>query len=143
MPKLGLFVVCEKAILEDGTKTPTLVGLFTSVRITVPANNIPPENAAIPKEWAVVCGWDTDNQEEPQQYLQRIEIYYPNQAIFQTGEISLNIEKGKRHYSVVRFQAFPVGQPGRYEVRAWLERNGNPETAKSSFHFSVEHDNQV
>jgi len=138
MPKLGFLIVCEKAILEEGTRTPTLVALFTGLRLTVPS--LPPGNAAIPKDWAVICGWDSTNDETGRQYVQHTEVLWPDGTQFVRGEMQLMFEPGKRHYSVVRFLPFPVGQAGKCEIRVWLEFEGSPVTDKSSTHVTVEHE---
>lgn len=52
MPRLVLFAVCEKAVIDQQTNVVSLLSLLENINVQIPAGSIVPANAAIPITWA-------------------------------------------------------------------------------------------
>ena len=141
MPSLALFVACERSIIEENTKLVSLISLLNGVKGAIPAGEPPPRNAVAPKEWSIVCGWDAVGDEEGTEYVQCLDIFWPDGKPFvETNKVKFSLQKGKRHYQTSRLHGFPVGQAGRCLMQAWAEQDGNPVTEKVSLYITVEHE---
>ncbi len=118
-------VACEKVILAQPDSVPSLIALFSKIIMTVPeeAPEIP-KNAVAPKDWAIFSAWDPDPGDEEKDYLFCTQLLYPDQTQF--GEISkirIKVERNKRSQVSAQILGFPIGQPGFYTVRVWIEEN--------------------
>lgn len=116
-------VACEKVIITKDD-VPSLIGLFSKVILTVPAETDFPRNAVHPKEWAVFSIWDPGPGDEHRQYTLCMQFLYPDRSQF--GEINkspIKVVPNKRSQVVFQFNGFPIGQAGEYTVRTWIEQN--------------------
>lgn len=122
MPKLSIFTVCDKAIVDE-FGTPSLISLFTTV-----TGNIPPEagdiprNAVAPKEWVIFTAWDWEPGDAGKEYSQFVEILYPDGTVFlEKKEMRFVLQPNKRHQIRMNLQGFPIGQQGTFTVRMSLK----------------------
>lgn len=140
MPRLYVFAICEKVII-DGGGVASLIGLFNKITASTPtgATEIP-TNAVAPKEYAVYTSWDLEPADHDKQYNQIFEILYPNGAHFGEGTtVRINMGTGKRAQSITTLNALPIGQVGVYTVRTWLENDERKVIfAPISLQFEVE-----
>ena len=123
MLKPYVCVACEKVILSQPDSVPSLIALFRKMIMTVPeeAPEIP-KNAVAPQNWAIYSAWDPEPGDEQRNYFLCTQLLYPDQTQF--GEIHknrLNIEVNKQSQFSLTMLGFPIGQPGFYTVRVWLE----------------------
>jgi len=141
MPTLALLAACERSIIEAETKAISMIGLFTGVKASVPAGETPPANAASPKEWSIVSGWDGNKGEAGKEFVQCLAIFFPDGKPFvERNELKFTIDPGKRHHVTTRLLAFPIGQLGKCHVQVWAEFGGKPVTDKTSIYINVEHE---
>ncbi len=138
MLKLYVCVACEKVIIDqDGVAS--LIGLFNKLTLTPQKNQEIPKNAVAPKEWAVFSAWDTEPGDELKEHLFCLQIFYPDKSQF--GEIFKNkmkVELNKRSQVKTMIPGFPVGQPGFYTVRNWIEESNKMVAGPIEFKMEVE-----
>ena len=138
MLKLYVCVACEKVIIDqDGVAS--LIGLFNKFTLTLPKNQEIPKNAVAPKEWAVFSAWDTEPGDELKEHLFCLQIFYPDKSQF--GEIFKNkmkVELNKRSQVKTMIPGFPVGRPGFYTVRNWIEESNKMVAGPIEFKMEVE-----
>lgn len=116
-------VACEKVII-DRELIATLVSLFSKFIIEVPFDAEIPKNAIIPREWSVYSAWDADTGDENQANFLCTQVFYPDASPFgETAKNKMGVDVGKRSQINTQFQGFPIGQPGSYVVRTWVEQN--------------------
>jgi hypothetical protein len=132
MLKPYVCVACEKVIIDQPVEgdpssqgVPSLINLFNRLILQVAADSPEiPKNAVAPKEWAIYSSWDNEPGDEQKEYFFCTQILYPDQTPFgQVSRISISVQPKYRSQVVARIQGFPLGQPGFYTVRAWLEEN--------------------
>jgi|SRR5712692_3373406 len=131
-------VACEKVIIAADS-VPSLIGLFSKIISSVPAETEIPKNAVVPKEWAVFSIFDADPGDELKEYTHFVQILYPDGSQF--AEISkhkMNIELNKRAQVVVQVLGFPIGQIGKYTVRVWVEENQQKVVGPIEFKIELE-----
>jgi hypothetical protein len=145
MIKLALLTACERVIIEAETKSVSAITIFTGVKLAIPATAPPPpSNAAVPKDWSILAGWDIEDEEVGKEIVQYTDILFPDGKPFiEKGALKFLIEKSKRHHNTTRLLGFPVGQMGTYEIRVWIEADNMPITDKHSIFLIVENDPTV
>ncbi len=120
MPKLLLFVPCEKLIVDENGN-PTLVSLLQNIGLQIKGDSSVPEDAIAPREWDIVTLWEPAEGEENAKVVQRLDIEYPNGKLFSTSSrIEFVLEK-RTHRNKIHINGFPVGIAGRYTLKLWLE----------------------
>lgn len=138
MPKLAFIIACEKVITEAETGVVSAIAMFTKLKASLPER--PPENAVVPKEWALLTAWDPESGDEGKQFVQCIEMLFPDGKPFtENGRLPFKIEPIQRHFNTVKLLGFPIGQAGKCEVRMWLELEGKAISEKTSIFLLVEH----
>ncbi len=138
MLKLYACVACEKVIIDqDGVAS--LIGLFNKFILTPQKDQEIPKNAVAPKEWAVFGAWDTEPGDELKEYIFCMQMFYPDKSQF--GEIFKNkmkVELNKRTQVKTNIPGFPVGQPGFYTIRTWIEESNKMVAGPIEFKMEVE-----
>ncbi len=138
MLKLYVCVACEKVIIDqDGVAS--LIGLFNKLTLTPQKNQEIPRNAVAPKEWAVFSAWDTEPGDELKEYLFCLQILYPDKSQFaEIFKNKMKVELNKRSQVKTMIPGFPVGQPGFYTVRNWIEESNKMVAGPIEFKMEVE-----
>jgi hypothetical protein len=144
MPTLALITACQTSIIEQDTKSVSLINLFTGIKISVHAGDPPPVNAIVPREWSIACGWDSEEGDEGKVFDQLMDIFLPDGKPFVTRNVTkFSLQAGKRHYMTSKLTAFPIGQAGRCLVQVWAELDGKPVTEPVSISIGVEHEHII
>jgi hypothetical protein len=126
MPKLYIFVTCEKAI-TDSEGLSSLIALFNELTVFIPEGATPPPpNAVVAKDWAIFSSWEMEPEDEGKEFREFFQVLYPNDTPF-AQEISFPFRAvaGKKYNQVIALsKGFPIGQQGRYAVQMRLEQDG-------------------
>ena len=147
MLKPYVCVACEKVITDQPVEgdppsqgVPSLIGLFNKIILQVSADlSEIPKNAVAPKEWAIYSAWDNEPGDEQKEYFLCIQILYPDQSPFgQVTRMLINVQPKRRSQMTARVQGFPLGQPGFYTVRTWLEENRQMVSTPIEFKIELE-----
>jgi hypothetical protein len=138
MPTLRLATICEKVIM-DTNAVPSLIGLFSELKISVPQGTSFPANAVAPKEWAVFCTWECTMDEAGQEFQQVFvmtssvdEVFGPPQIIKftpQRDRLSQNV--------VANSQGVPIGREGKVTVTTHVELEGRTVVPPLALSFDV------
>ena len=127
MPKLMALLPCERVIIsgksEGGDNTATLVALMDTLTVTERV----PEDAWAPTRWAIFILWrreegDTDDI----QFEQFCQMVSPSKKVVVSGRTPFKFTK-RNQRNTIHVNALPVGEPGDYEVQAWLTKATEPE----------------
>src|SRR5258708_34061561 len=147
MLKPYVCVACEKVILDHQPEMPTgqvgpasLINLFSKmIGQLAPGSTEVPKNAVVPKEWVVYSAWDIEPGDEKKEYMLCTQMLYPDKTPFgETYRVKINMAPAKRSQMTIRFQGFPVGQPGFYTVQTWIEENSKQVVAPIEFRIELE-----
>lgn len=142
MPKLYIFVTCEKVIIAKDEQT-SLISLFNVMNVMIPTDQTDPiaSNAVVPKEWVIFTSWEREPQDDGKEYSQIIEILYPDGTHFaKPRDFKFTIPAGKSHYQcTTNVNGFPIGQLGMYTVKMRLERNAETISGPTSIKINLQH----
>jgi hypothetical protein len=117
-------VACEKVIFAQDFVA-SLISLFGKVIIQLSAEAPEiPQNAVMPKEWAVFSSWDLEPEDENKEFYFCLEMFHPDGSQFaETYRQRLNVEVGKRCQMSANMSGFPIGQAGTVKIKVWVEQN--------------------
>jgi hypothetical protein len=120
MPRLAVFTICEKVIIDDAGMA-SLICLFTDIGAAVPPLTEMPPNAVAPKEWAIFSAWEWEDGDEGKEYSLFFEVRYPDGKTFAEGKATFVMQKDKRNQVKIPFVGIPVAQQGKCTVRIRLK----------------------
>ena len=128
-PKLLLFAACEKVIIDQNNVF-SLISLLQELRIEIPE---PPPDAdgktpIVPMKWDVVALWTkADADEREALYQTRFALIDPTGRPSEFEGTADLVFADKQNYRVVTtILGFPIRHEGRYVVRLWLHKKGEP-----------------
>jgi hypothetical protein len=121
--KLLLVAPCQLA-LQDPTQGHSLIGVFHEIKIQIPSNAPElPNNAIVPREWAIFSKFELDPDEEGKNYSMTTQFYWPDGSEF-ANQVLVAAQPTKNGMAFIsRFQGFPMGQNGTLKVIATLRRD--------------------
>ena len=124
MPKLLLFVPCEK-VLVDQQNTVSLISMLQEVNFQVSeAGPSPPANAKAAMKWDVLTVWARTDDDFGKRYEQRFALFDPDGEPTEiTTTAPIETEKAT-HRNIATIFGFPIGSAGRYTLKLWLSENG-------------------
>jgi hypothetical protein len=121
MPKLLIFVPCEKIIIDAGGNA-SLIVLLQDIGLEVPAKTPVPREAVTPKEWAIFTAWKIATEDFGRTFKQVVQLLWPDGKEFKNGAIGFVPEDKKAvHQIQMNIVGFPVGQVGPITINMWLE----------------------
>jgi len=127
MPRLSLFVVCEKLLFDQDSRTASLIGVMEKLRVEIPADfEGSMESAIIPMQAIVFVLWKRDATDSAEEYQHVVRVYDPmGEVANSSGIIDFVIPKdsdGVKHG--VKMETFPVGHEGFYSIRIAVREKG-------------------
>ena len=88
MPKLMLFVPCEKLIVDEDGKNTTLICVIQNIEASVPKDKPVDKTATAPREWDVVTLWHSEEAEEiGTKFRQRFEFVLPDGTVLMSSTV--------------------------------------------------------
>jgi hypothetical protein len=125
MPKLALFLACEKVII-DQNNNPSLITLLTDLTVNIRPGTTVEENAMFPMTWTVFSIWDQDNSaDQGKTFEQRCVLTSPSGVDLITTPIWAFEFKTQRQRVINPINQMPVGPPGEYTVTTALREKGS------------------
>src|SRR5579863_1752666 len=134
MPKLLLFAPCEKVLVDELTRTTSLIGVLQELHYKVPPGTPIQPNALLPLNWQVISLWQ---EEEPAdagvEFEQRLVLENTaGQALF-ANEVKWRFTRPS-HRMVANVPGLPIGSRKlmlrlSYRVppsRDWIEAGSFP-----------------
>ncbi|HEY0602529.1 MAG TPA: hypothetical protein VGD58_06445 [Herpetosiphonaceae bacterium] len=123
MPRLLVFVACERLLINELDQSTSLIGIIDTVTIEVPASvEISPDTFA-PQRWYIFTRWLEDilDAEGPAAYEQEVVIRSPQGDVSNTSVIQF-VMKDKLHQVYVAVNGLPIGQEGEHVIELSLRK---------------------
>lgn len=127
MPRLLLFVACEKVIIST-ENTPTLVEIFETLTMGVVGVKLL-ENAAFPLKWHAYSMWHGEPADIDGSFEQRCTLKAPSGKLLFDVTMAFRMEKPS-HRNSISFPVFPISEPGQHELSAFLRSEGHSDWGK-------------
>ena len=141
MPKLLVFAVCEKIIVDDSGNA-TLITLLNEIHIALPTDGtVLPPDALAPKEWAVFAMWAVEQEDFGHDFVQEMEMSFEDGTIFKKQSLPFHVKPDVRvAVNRANIIGFPIGKQGSFTVTVWLRGDGtNIDRDKHSYPVFVVH----
>lgn len=122
MARLKLFAVCERALVEEGTRTLSLLSLVEQVRFP----QLPPappnhgEPVYVPYRFAVVHVWEREDPNKPETFDTRVRLIGTNGKEFGHSEQRVDMTSFRVSRVILQAPMFPWTGPGDMYVEIQL-----------------------
>jgi len=132
MPRLLVFVACEKAIV-DHSNLLSLISLMQEVNIQIPPDATVPAEAQIaaPMPWAIVSVWGRLLSDQGKTFEQRIAMFHSDGTlVFEVPFSTVDFQPTApataltdQHRTIGNSTVIPI-QAGTYSIKTWLREKG-------------------
>ncbi len=143
MPRLLVFVPCERLLHDPINGEISIVGLVDNMTIVIPPGGTIPERWEVPFNWIVFSQWMQAEHEQGQMFEQRVELETPS------GEIAMDdtamlFPSGPFHRHAVRIALLPVSVPGVYQLHLSIREtsSGQAWQRQASYPITIKHRQQ-
>jgi len=132
---------CEKVII-DKHGVHSLITVMANMDIALeisPGPDAPkevPPNLVIPKDWFIFSMWLPSAEEIGKNFVQVIEIYWPNGDKFAEARLKFKTDE-KAQYNSLCMQGFPAGQVGNVKVITWIESEDHRITEVFDYYLAI------
>lgn len=137
VPRLQVFLVCEKVIVERDSLVASVIGMLDN--IVVPAVEPPPTFLGMP--WKMMAQWrreEGDSKTTPHE--ERFQLLSPSGGLLVQVIGPLDFSEAI-HRAVVGFPRFPVREEGDYQaVLSYREKGKEEWTAVGRYTITVSHE---
>jgi hypothetical protein len=121
MPKLLFFIACEKVLIGEEDKVPSLISIFNKIQVP---GNLQDQNAQAGIQWSLVSSWIRFPEDIGKSYEQRTRVIFPDGK--ESGEAIIPFQfSDKNHRNTVRIFGFPIFQEGIHIARLSIRESGN------------------
>lgn len=140
--RLISFLPCERLIIDKNGLISIIV-IMQEMSTVVPPGVTVPNKAISPSTWWVAAMWRVEDTEGPGQYLQKLEIYWPDGSKYAEMDTPFLIEEGKPFATNgTQFRGFPIAQTGNLRLIAWIEKDGKTISSEAEFLIRINHVSQ-
>lgn len=146
MPRLLVFVACERLLINELDQSTSLIGIIDTVTIEVPDSvEISPDTFA-PQRWYIFTRWlkDISDAEDFKTYEQEVIIRSPQGDVSNTSITQFEM-KDKLHQVYVVVNGLPIGQEGEYVIELSLRKADQDQEWKkvTTYPVTVKHIQQT
>jgi len=121
MPKLLVFVPCEKLIMSQGENTPTVISIMTEVRFFIdPPDAKLPEGAMGPFRWTLFSMWQCSEADKDHEYRYRVQLISDEDGRALFDQASPLRFRRAIHHVMTPIDALPM-KIGQYSIRLLLD----------------------
>jgi hypothetical protein len=120
MPRLILFAPCERAIIEQGSNSVSLVSLLHDVNAVISG---PVASAVVALRWYVISIWRRVETESTQAFEQQIKLTAPSGHMHVDLRTDFEMEK-PMHRNVGVISNFPIAEAGEHTLELLLRPAG-------------------
>lgn len=130
MPKLLIFVPCEKVIIAQGDNSASLITVIQDLKFAgvVPAEGIP-EDAAVPARMAIFCQWKMLPEEVGKVFEQRITLGATEEKPVVEAVNEFQVADQLQR-TIAYVETLPFLKPGQYSMTLFIRRKGETEWPK-------------
>jgi hypothetical protein len=136
MPRLLVFVACEKAIVDNGNLV-SLISLIQEVNLQIPPDAVIPNDlkaAAAPMHWSIVAIWERVPTDDGKVFEQRIAMFHSDGSlVFEAPQSVVDFKPAPpstapagQHRTIGLSPSIPVRE-GMYAIKTWLRERGETE----------------
>lgn len=135
MPRLLVFVPCERVIVSQDDNSATLIALLQSVKLEAPEEA--PDTIVAPVSWSAFALWYRLPEDEGVDYEQRIQLVAPSGKILLEQVTPFRMTKAY-HRNTHRSFGLPVAAAGEYILRLSIRRVGDEFNTVSEFPWPIQ-----
>ncbi len=135
MPRLLLFVVCERVIVSQ-ENIPSIINILQRVSIGMPAEDQIPEEATLPLRWYAFTMWHRQSGDEGKRYNQEVVLQAPDGTILGSSGSSFEMKYATQRIAS-EFPSFPIKQFGPYAIKLYLGEEGGERKEIAEFPIEV------
>jgi hypothetical protein len=142
MPRLLLFVPCEKLVRDASSNNASIFSVLEEVHVQVPAAvGPPPQGAFAPMSWVCVSLWERDADNAENSFDAKVELLSPSGTLLMESQVLSFAFPTPRHNVAMNFAGLPIWEPGRCEVRLLLKPSSSSEfTEYQRFPIQIVHE---
>lgn len=122
MPKLVFFIACEKVLVSEEEKNPSLISIFEGITVPIPPEGSSQAQAAI--NWCLVSYWTKLPEDEGKKYEQHTKVVSPDGIVGAETNIEFAMIS-RNHRNKVTILGFPVIPEGEYKAILSIREVGN------------------
>lgn len=138
MPKLLLFAPCEKAIVEEGSNTLSLITVLQEVNVSVHSGAAIQADALAPHRWYLAALWRRESGDEGRRFEQRITIADPNQVVRLETFAEFDLPK-PWHRAIVQIEGLPIAVSGEYTIAVAIREGKRAWSTAAEFPMTITH----
>lgn len=120
MATLQWALICERAIIEDGTRNLTLVSVFSNVRLPPLPSGFtldPKAPPMVPHRFYVVHSWSRSKKDVAEKAVVRSRLLTPDGKRYGESAHEVNLEAFESAQFASLCPGFPFAGPGAYKVQ--------------------------
>ncbi len=140
MPKLLVFAVCEKVLIED-RGTANLIRIFDELTATIKEGTKVPKDAVGPTEWAIFTKWKKMPGDDDKEFVEVVQALWPDKTEFKRLDVPFRFPPDKSGQQLRReIVGFPVGQQGDVTLNMWLEMDSQRMGEIHTWTLNIKHE---
>lgn len=138
MPRLLLFGICQKAIVDRSDETVSLIALIPGITVQLDSKGAIPDYIAM--FWGGAAIWLRIPEDDGKTYEQRVTIVSPSGK--EVGGTSYTFSLLNRtQQNIISGNQFPSAEAGEYDIQLWLREVGeeNEWQRITSYPIEIQH----
>lgn len=121
MPRLVIFAVCDRVLIED-RGTASLITITDEFTVTIKGDTKIGRDAVGPTQWVIFTKWEKTSGDDDKEFVEIIQVLWPDKSEFKRIEFLFGFQPDKKgHQNRFEIVGFPVGQEGPVTLNMWLE----------------------
>lgn len=120
MPRLLLFGVCQKAIMDSQSNLVSMIEIVSRLQLIIPAGNPLAPDTIAPVQWGTVASLLNEDGDEGKIFQTQIEVFSPSgeKKLEIPGEPFPLIDRAVQ--TITNAFGFPIGEAGVYSIKLFL-----------------------
>jgi len=140
MPRLLLFGLCQKAIIDRQEGAVSMIALLGKLRIQTDSEELEFPNSTLPIQWSAVASWGQEQEDGEKLFQTKIELYSPSGDLKFTAGGQPFVMNEWSIQSVIMGFGLPYSEQGVYTAKLFLREDGIEdwkEVSSYPFHLQV------
>jgi len=142
LPRLLLFVPCERVLLNQGDNNISLITVLEEIGVSLPAPEKVPPDSRIPANWQILVVWLWEPSEAGKRFEMVCTLVLPDGSSLTPFRAFME-RAGRTHRQIVTLRHFPLSKvPGEYVLGLSLREDieGAPLHKVAEYPFLFKHD---
>jgi hypothetical protein len=118
MAKLKWLLVCERAVVEEGSGTISLIGVLEQINVSPspPAAEKGQPLPVVPQRFAVVQMWTRTDASKPETFVTRVRLFAANGKQFGVSETVVDLSANRNGRVIASAPGLPWAGPGELRI---------------------------